>query len=1057
MLWKIRLRWVSFPAALLLAVSGLAWIGGSAVSVRGQEAAQDQQPSALPGVSQEGSTGEVEEVPPATYVEPSPPPEAGTSEAEEQVRELIDFSFDHASLDTVLEVLFREGGYIFLKEGTSVGDITVLNMQKLTLEEALNVLVSVLRAKGYTLQLTANDKIYRIIPLGDALSSTGPVRVSVQIPGKGIDPEQIPDTDELVTQVIQLRYAIASKLVKELGNLVAKDYANLTSNDDSNTLIITDASSNVRRIASIIKELDVPSIPVAEVKVIRLEKADAREVADVLNKLFVTTTTRGTSRSSTAQRVMGMMRMRGMGREPTSSEATRQPQATTRQLVRITSDDRTNSVIVAAPAELMPTIEELIKELDGEEDVGEMRDVRVYLLQSAEASEVMTAVNAVFTPSRQEQSARRRIGFVRVMEGAGTGSGTRAMLKETVRVSVNERLNALIVVATPENLALVDKLVTELDRPVEEHKTRVIRVENLDPRTLAELLEKLKTAPKGRGSTTPATRAAPGRSTPSQRGFRGGGRRGSRGSFNPGGSSSNDGGGQISGQDRLALAASIPSGGMGGSSLLPGLILANYEAESEQNQPEPDTRAIYDLSEDVTVTYDEATGSIIVIGPEDALDAAEELIYKLDAQPALGQATFIAHLNNANAAELAGVLSQLFGTATTTRRTTTTRPSLARPTTSTRRTTTRSGSRGSGGSSFGGGPGRSDSSGPVDNLQQVAAATDGGFVPIAVTTGIEGEVVIIPDENTNSLLIRTDPRNVEQLQQIIAELDKAPAQVLIQVLLAEREVDKSKELGVEFTNYDLDRAAGGSDAILGYQFGLPRPAEGLSYSLVSDNVEAYLVALEREGKLNILSRPQILVADNKEASIVSGGRVPFITTSRVTPEGSIINSISYEEVGIMLSVIPHINPEGFVNMEISPEISTVGESTIPISEFVNATTFPTRNAYTTVSIRDGQTILIGGLIADTTDERIEKVPILGSLPLIGFLFRHKENTSVKTELLIVLTPRVVRSAEELQELSSQERARSRIEPHPDFEQLRRGDPFLVEPLPESDEVKPMPD
>ena len=159
----------------------------------------------------------------------------------------------------------------------------------------------------------------------------------------------------------------------------------------------------------------------------------------------------------------------------------------------------------------------------------------------------------------------------------------------------------------------------------------------------------------------------------------------------------------------------------------------------------------------------------------------------------------------------------------------------------------------------------------------------------------------------------------------------------------------------------------------------------------------------------------------------------------------------------MLSVIPHINPEGFVNMEISPEISTVGESTIPISEFVNATTFPTRNAYTTVSIRDGQTILIGGLIADTTDERIEKVPILGSLPLIGFLFRHKENTSVKTELLIVLTPRVVRSAEELQELSSQERARSRIEPHPDFEQLRRGDPFLVEPLPESDEVKPMPD
>ena len=312
-------------------------------------------------------------------------------------------------------------------------------------------------------------------------------------------------------------------------------------------------------------------------------------------------------------------------------------------------------------------------------------------------------------------------------------------------------------------------------------------------------------------------------------------------------------------------------------------------------------------------------------------------------------------------------------------------------------------------------------------------------------------MTIVPDENTNSLIITTDPRNVEQLQQIIAELDEAPAQVLIQVLLAERRVEDSSEYGVEFTNFDTDLATGGRDAIWGFQFGLPGTAEGLTYSLVSENVEMFLLALEREGKLNILSRPQILVADNKEANILVGENVPFIVTSRITPEGSIINSISYEKVGIMLSVTPHINPEGFVNMEIAPEISSVGESTIAISEFVNATTFPTRSAYTTVSIRDGQTILIGGLIADSFDERIERVPILGRLPFLGFLFRHKETVKVKNELLIVITPRVVRSPEELQELSDNERMRSEIEANPRVEQTRRPQAASkVEPAPSHD-------
>ena len=154
--------------------------------------------------------------------------------------------------------------------------------------------------------------------------------------------------------------------------------------------------------------------------------------------------------------------------------------------------------------------------------------------------------------------------------------------------------------------------------------------------------------------------------------------------------------------------------------------------------------------------------------------------------------------------------------------------------------------------------------------------------------------------------------------------------------------------------------------------------------------------------------------------------MPFIRDTRTTETGQTINTITYEDIGIILEVTPHINSDGLVIMDVKPEVSTIKETTIPISETVDAPIFAKRSAESRVAIRDGQTIVIGGLIEDRKTATIRKVPLLGSIPLLGMLFRRTINEKAKTELLIFLTPHVAHEAGQLQAMSEDELAGSKV-------------------------------
>jgi general secretion pathway protein D len=172
--------------------------------------------------------------------------------------------------------------------------------------------------------------------------------------------------------------------------------------------------------------------------------------------------------------------------------------------------------------------------------------------------------------------------------------------------------------------------------------------------------------------------------------------------------------------------------------------------------------------------------------------------------------------------------------------------------------------------------------------------------------------------------------------------------------------------------------------------------------------------------VNILSRPSILARNNQEAVIVVGQSIPLITSSQITEAGQTINTVQYQDVGIILRVTPFITSSRTVEMIVSPEISSLSSQTVPISNTVNAPVINKTSAETVVVTPDATTVVIGGMMQKQTTSSINKVPILGDIPLLGYAFRHTVKADQKTELLIFLTPYIVEGTGRLKSLSTNE-------------------------------------
>lgn len=546
-------------------------------------------------------------------------------------------------------------------------------------------------------------------------------------------------------------------------------------------------------------------------------------------------------------------------------------------------------------------------------------------------------------------------------------------------------------------------------------------------------------------------------------------------------------------------------------------------AALEMLLPQPDGRELVasGLLEGVTLTPDTRTNTIVITGPADSLPLVEQLIRQLDESPTESAQIKVFQVANGDASDLVTVLRSLFPEAAST----STVPQLATAEGETSLVPVRFSVDARTNTIIATGTSgdlqiiealliRLDQSESQERINRVYRLENSPATEVANAVNdflrserivsqaapgrlnpfeqIEQEVVVVPEPVRNSLIISATPRYFEQILQLVEDLDAQPPQVLIQVILAEVDLENFHEFGVElglqdsllfdrsllgdlltttvttststpsgivtttediiigatntpgfnFNNNPLgnsgSRASVGSSQNVAGQalshFSLGRMNSQLEYgglvlSASSENVSVLLRALDQSDSMEVLSRPQIMTLDNQPAFIQVGERVPRIVNSQLTQLGQ-INSLALEDVGLLLGVTPRISPEGQVVMEIDAEKSEVGAERegIPISVSTDGTVIRSprvevTTAQTTVSAASGQTIIIGGLITNQNQSLSRRVPWLGDLPVLGNLFRYDGYQNRRTELLIILTPHVIRGRTEAEYVKQVEMAR----------------------------------
>ena len=400
---------------------------------------------------------------------------------------------------------------------------------------------------------------------------------------------------------------------------------------------------------------------------------------------------------------------------------------------------------------------------------------------------------------------------------------------------------------------------------------------------------------------------------------------------------------------------------------------------------------------------------------EEVFNQVEKWIRVLDVPPEQGggRTVHVYAVENAKAADLASVLGDLYGSGGGGRR---------------RSRRDREGnqdanrSEGDSETGRGGGlGGRGSRSGGGSSV--VIEPTEG-------ETPLFKEVVrIVADEISNSLVILATPRDYDKIREVLVRIDVVPRQVLIEAIIAEIKLTGDLQFGIEYAfatggieNILGTSGAGGSSNSLlqtGAKKAVNISQNGIfSFITDQDNFLSFINAVNSRSKVNILATPHVIAADNREAHILIGEEVPILTSTQQSTlaTANIVSSIQYRDTGTILTILPQVNSAGLVNMEIRQEVSDVGATSFGDT---NSPSFTSRETETTVVVRNRESVLLGGII----DERVERirngVPFLMDVPVLGRLFRIEQDKRERTELVILITPHVIRDRNEAQAVTKE--------------------------------------
>jgi type II secretory pathway component GspD/PulD (secretin) len=813
------------------------------------------------------------------------------------------------------------------------------------------------------------------------------------------------------------------------GGNTGRDILSISVDPRSNTLIVSASPENLSIVREVVKRLDSKDFAAnADVKLYALKNARASTLATTLTQFF------------TAKRTADTIAVNANER---SIPAT------------VLADDRINSILVTGGKEAFDLVDRLLPQLDGDSIFSRL-NFRVFPLKKATALKLQATLQPIF---------------------ANRPPKVRGEPLDPITIIADQWVNALLVGATVEDLSTVASLIEKLDSDPAETglAIHVFPLQKADARKVLTTVQGLfrDNLPN---QTLPITVSADDR-------------------INAIVVSCGETDAQRIGEliqkldtDQVARVSEIkvfPLKFARAESLSAILNTALNTKPVSLNDLNPNAQSVLQfitrseqgqelvtaaLKEAVLITPDPRMNSLIVSGPVDYMGLIDQIISRLDASsPQLAKIKVFA-LNNADARQMADVLTQMFrmtpaaGSANarsveyTLVRNASQDASNDEPLASVTLGTAeqvaltvtvdpRTNSLIVGGTDHYVGLVSQlietlDSSSAHERTSEVIRLknTQAPDVALAIrsfldqerqkliqTLGVDAastaarlldqEVAVVAEQTSNTLLLSANHRYFEQIREIIEELDAAQPQVLIQVLLAEVTLDNATELGIEwsYTGSKGDVAYGiGTDFSVSDQL---KSFGGFSSAVTGSDFSFLLRALKQQGRLEVLSRPQIVTADNKPATINIGQRVPLVDQSRLDNNNNLTTSFRYEDVGVNLTVTPKISPDGFVKMEIGTTNSALSSSTVEVSKGSSAPIINQRKANTTVSAQSGQTIVIGGLIGTTDDKRIKKMPVLGDIPYLGALFRTTSVKRDRKELLILLTPIVMENLQNKVKLS----------------------------------------
>ena len=944
----------------------------------------------------------------------------------------IQVSFQGANIDMIVQWLAQTTGKSVVKNSQVQCQLTIMSSKKVSTREAINLVYRALALEGFT-----------------AVESSNSILITPEGKEPRMNPElletsrkDIPEGRQRLYKIFSLSHIQAGELREKVRGVLS-DKGTIDTDERANQLIVTDYNDNVRLLSDLIKEFDVPASGLI-IEIRPLKHADADELASLLG-LILNAQAGGASAPSRPSRPSssgpsfppGMSPMPGgpssqggssppgggssSGGDSSPPPSSGASQGGSGQQVKLWPDKSSNRLIISAPKSKLPEVLRLIGILDTEkpEDVA----LRVIPLKNVNAADLAKELGPLY----QKTGGRSP--------------------RETVEVAANDRSNALIVLSSETNFKAIERLVTALDTEDAMEKTaHTFLLKNADAQDVAKQLQDLN---KDQDTS----------------------------SRYPYFFSSSSSGSSAKGPKKMSVVADrrrncvivqAPPAQMEGienmikeldepvsdNGLAPRIYSLKYVSavdiedvlnelflkktqqrsywdyyENTEAQADRDVGRLYGKVRITSESY--ANAIIVTSNSKENLAVVEDVLKQLDQPSEAGESTLRITLKFAKAFTVANSINILFAKNGSPPLRAVNQQQPQQPQTTPQRPVSTTSQpafeleRAS----------KEDGYYPWLNSQPDNPRTADGRTAARSVSDLVGRVRAVADERGNALLISANVHFFPQVLKLIEDLDAPSDQVLIDARLIEVASDFLDKLGVrwspdgsqvysaeDFENSIIAQTTTRYMQGFGGKTGVNSPnADAIAQTLTSlrsgvfagtVSMDFLIQFLHKTTNARILAEPQINIRDNETGRLFVGQQIPILTASQNSGSIGLSQNFEYKDVGVILEVTPHINNAGDVELKIHAESSVV----VPGVKVLDGAVFDTRNFRTDLTAKNGQTLVLGGIIQRQSSEIFWKTPILGDIPGLKWLFNKKDSRNKDVELMVFLRPKVTRNAQDTEEL-----------------------------------------